>query len=214
MTLFTPPVESEIGQGVDIHFTIDRALIPHWLGAFTYLMFEGNWSKDVGIGEFDSSQLAKEAYLTVRYSPFPLGTIVPIVTQDVPSWALLCDGATYDRVDYQEYFNVVLDVYKQSADTFITPDLRERGIAGYDPAGFDLGDLGGSPSTTLAIENLPSHNHSQTSYVAGAVTVGAGAPVAVSTATPVSQNTGNRGNGVPFATVSPYHIMRYVVCVR
>lgn len=59
----------------------------------------------------------------------PVGTLVPTVCTTVPYSWLLCDGATYNLVDYPD-LAAVLDPFWISGATFVLPDTRGRAVVG------------------------------------------------------------------------------------
>lgn len=122
--------------------------------------------------------------------------------------------------------------------TFALPDLRGRAPIGTGQGpglpSYVLGEIGGAPSTTLLITNMPAHNHT----VGASSTVGtAGVPSAnVLSASPktgsgpnaTTLNTYNvgpidsflnpttigiSGGNQPFSIIQPYLSMDYTICV-
>jgi microcystin-dependent protein len=90
----------------------------------------------------------------------PIGTIMPFYSTTVsdPSY-LICNGGTYNRVDYIELANVL--GVSPSATTFQVPDLREKFLLG-SGATYALKTSGGSATRTLVEANMPAHSHSGT----------------------------------------------------
>jgi microcystin-dependent protein len=93
-------------------------------------------------------------------------------SQDHNEW-MICDGRSISREEYSYLFEVIGTSFGSAdAFTFKIPDARGRvpGIVG-DGSGLasrNLGDKLGSETTTLAINNLPSHTHTGTTESAGA----------------------------------------------
>jgi microcystin-dependent protein len=111
------------------------------------------------------------------------GVILPYVGVDCPSFALPCDGATYNRVDYPVLYAAIETAFIVDADTFTVPDLSGRVPVGQG-GGHSVADVGGEESHTLVLSESPSHSHSDTGHTHTeitatpiAVTIGAGAPV-------------------------------------
>ena len=130
-----------------------------------YLENDYNWlgkgevlSEDMTDTErLEIEQALNVAWREVNYSM--LGSIIALATQEVPENCLLCDGATYNRVDYPELWEVIADSLKLDADTFFVPDLQIRIPIGVPPEG--VGAEGGeeNPSVTLVVDHLPAHTH-------------------------------------------------------
>lgn len=123
--------------------------------------------------------------------------------------------------------------------TFGLPDFRGRVAVGTGQgpglSNYTLGQLGGSETTTLTINNMPSHNHP----VTGTVTMQANNDTAGLTSDPtgrrlaatgnlytsqfgdlvnmandaVSLATGVNGGSQPFSTTQPYLGMNYIICM-
>lgn len=92
-----------------------------------------------------------------------IGLIFPMVTETVPTNCLLCDGATYDRVDYPALYAVLDPAFIVDADTFSLPDLRSRVVVGAGEGSglseYEVGESGGLEGVTLSSGQMPSHQH-------------------------------------------------------
>jgi microcystin-dependent protein len=97
----------------------------------------------------------------------PIGTIMPFYSATVsdPSY-LICNGGTYNRVDYIELANVL--GVSPTATTFQVPDLRDKFLKGKNADA--VGATGGSATRTLVEANMPAHSHSGTTATNGAHT--------------------------------------------
>lgn len=153
-------------------------------------------------------------------------------------WAF-CNGALLSIAENTALFSLLGTTYGGDGQTtFALPDLRGRFAihAGSGPGlpPYDLGQVGGSESTTLLTPNLPAHNHIVTSVtgtpgafldagtanapggnVPGLVTARystisdtAMAPTITNTVTPVV------GSNQPISNLSPYIAMNYIICVE
>lgn len=129
----------------------------------------------------------------------PTGVSVPFAGNAAPTGWLLCNGQAVNRVTYAALFAVIGTTYGigDGATTFNLPDLRGRGWWGRDQMGAGsaagrlpnvtnndtLGTTAGASQITLAITEIPAHNHPGAAgfaqQVAGAFAVGAGATFAV-----------------------------------
>ena len=92
-----------------------------------------------------------------------IGTILIWTTPTPPTGTLICDGSAIPRTTFSELFSVIGTIYGpgDGVTTFNLPDLRQRipiGVNGLSPT-TALGGMTGSMTTTLALTNIPSHNH-------------------------------------------------------
>lgn len=88
----------------------------------------------------------------------PVGTIVTIPTDDVPTHCLECNGAIISRSTYAELFAVIGAVYGagDGSTTFKIPDLRGEFIRGWDHScGVDTSRAIG----TLQTDSFAAHRH-------------------------------------------------------
>ena len=113
----------------------------------------------------------------------PAGSIMPyagIIDSDhpLPTGWLICDGREVSQLEWPLLFDAIGFSYKDAVDVsdggdtlFAIPDLRGRFPLGLDNMGgtpanrvtglqaSELGNNGGSSTTTIDIENLPEHEH-------------------------------------------------------
>jgi len=151
-----------------------------------------------------------------------VGMIMPVATGAAPAGTLVCDGATYLRVDYPNLYDVLDSVFILDADSFVVPDLRDRFVMGASATNIP-GATGGSDSATLTVEQLPPHSHttqphSHTEITAtpALITIGPGAPAPA--AVPGAGVTGlatvvvdDTGNGDPVSITPPFVALMYVL---
>jgi len=112
----------------------------------------------------NSTNLATTAWVrnhTAGISAIPIGTILPYAgaTDTIPDGWLLCDGSYVSRATYANLFAVLGTTWGTSTPSdFRLPPLVDRGLMGAaDDAA--LGTLAGAASVSLAVNNLPAHNH-------------------------------------------------------
>lgn len=152
-----------------------------------------------------------------------VGLILPHAGASIPAWSLLCDGASYDRVDYPELYAALDGVFIDDADTFHVPDLSDRFVRGIAPASAS-GDTGGAEQHTLSVAQLAAHSHSTVLHahgylapVPGVTLEGAGAPFPTITATTpaVTDTSGvtvnDTGDGDPIDHLPPYLVLSHII---
>jgi microcystin-dependent protein len=89
-----------------------------------------------------------------------VGEIVELATNELPSWALLCDGTTYLGEDYPELWAVISDGLKTDESHFRTPDRYQR----FGMFGPPTGSQGGENTHVLTSSEMPSHTHVDTGH--------------------------------------------------
>lgn len=90
-----------------------------------------------------------------------IGSIVPVVTADVPEWGLLCNGATYSRAAYPKLWAALHPAFKTD-DFFSVPDLRSKTLVGAKSTGGEgwaMAEYGGEIEHTLTAHEMPEHYH-------------------------------------------------------
>jgi len=88
----------------------------------------------------------------------PPGTMIDWPSENPPDWALVMDGAEYDRDDYAELFAVIGTAYGEGdgVTTFNVPDQRGR---------FRRGVPDGGTVSTYENDDIKSHNHAALNYM-------------------------------------------------
>jgi microcystin-dependent protein len=153
-----PPVDPN-ALGDVFCLSVDRLLVPYLLGVVDDLttpgVYDGDYEDIVGT-VYAFEELIQR--LTLERSCM-LGEVVWFATAAIPSNCLPCDGTTYNRVDYPDLYALLDDALKLTADTFKTPDLRERSPEGYHSGVNTMAQLRGAASVTLNSTNIPPHTH-------------------------------------------------------
>lgn len=90
----------------------------------------------------------------------PVGTMSMFAGASAPSGYLICDGSAVLRATYPALYTLLGTTYGagDGSTTFNLPDLRQRAPRGVGP-GYTLASSGGADTTTLAVTNLPGHQH-------------------------------------------------------
>lgn len=93
----------------------------------------------------------------------PTGTMVPTFATTEPAgdgWKL-CNGQSLSKQDFPSLYAIFGDQFGQTETDFTLPDLQGRTVFGAaDPT--QVGALLGSNSISLAVGNLPPHDHGVT----------------------------------------------------
>ena len=150
-----------------------------------------------------------------------------------------CDGAMMSIAQNTALFSILGTTYGGNGQTtFGLPDLRGRTAIGFGSgAGLSpiaLGQMGGAEKVTLAIPNMPAHNHPITAEVQVSIAnpdalkpaanyltaTGTEFYAAPSTANPgsslggVKSTSGPVGGNQPVSTMPPYLGLNYLIAVE
>lgn len=125
----------------------------------------------------------------------------------LPVGWLALDGATYDKIDYPELFDLLDAQFKDEIeDEFTIPDL-----GGLFPVvvngSFLLGDSAGEGSVTLSIAELPAHNHTYIQPIANIDLEAPGVPDILAAGIGPGTTTGNTGSSEAHENLPPYFAM-------
>jgi len=168
----------------------DTALLPDIGGALTQLLSETDWLE---VGDTVADVIDSMWATVIEYYNMSLIGMVNQFISAVPSGWLAMDGSTHDGADYPELFAVLPASMKAGSD-FSLPDMGNAFVFGTNDSG-EIGDTGGSNTTTLTIAQLPAHTHT---YVPPVVNIDLEAPgvpdiLAAGIGTPTA--TGSTGAG-------------------
>lgn len=136
-----------------------------------------------------------------------IGEVIMSASSSAPTGCLLCDGATYERVDYPDLYTVLPSIFIVDGDQFTVPDLRDKFVIGGDVP-TDIGQTGGDATVTLSESQIPAHVHG----IGGAGTSVA-APGAVPVLTPsiFPGSTGSTGGGGSHNNIPPYLALAFYI---
>jgi microcystin-dependent protein len=149
------------------------------------------------------------------------------------NWAF-CSGQILPIAQNTALFSLLGTTYGGNGQTtFALPDLRGRRAlsSGQGPglANYSLGQVSGTESTTLNGTNLPSHNHTTSSFCnssEGGASSPAGAYLgktggdAIYAATHDNSSmgpmppTGLNGGNQPFSNLSPYLVLNFCIALQ
>lgn len=156
------------------------------------------------------------------------------------NWAF-CQGQIIAIAQNTALFSLLGTTYGGNGQTtFALPDLRGRVAvgAGQGPglSDYDLGQVGGTPTTTILITQMSAHGHamSVTAKPPASSTASQPSPINGVYAQPangsflyhtgdnveqMAQMTGNltvspTGNGQPFSNQDPYLGLNYIICMQ
>ncbi len=151
------------------------------------------------------------------------------------SWAF-CYGQLQSIAQNSALFALIGTFYGGDGQTtFALPDLRGRVPVGTGQGpglpNIDLGELSGTPSTTLTVNQMPAHNHTATTNVgvsssnttseeaAGNILANqaqnfyAGSATANGSLGGVTTTVNLNGGNQPVNTMQPYLGMNYIICL-
>ena len=97
-------------------------------------------------------------YNNLRLDQPSSGFMVAFAAASAPIGWLLCNGASVSTTTYADLFAVIGYAFGGSGGSFNLPDLRDKLPIGRSGTKA-VGSTGGALSITLAIANLPVHNH-------------------------------------------------------
>lgn len=168
------------------------------------------------------------------------GTMAVITTWAAPfapkNWAY-CNGQLLAIAQNTALFSLLGTTYGGNGQTtFGLPNLQSRTVVGTGQSAgtsnYVLGEIGGTETVTLTINNIPPHNHNTTVQMAlqGNATDGSGdtpegnypgmltngyAPTGDTTMTPPAYGcgVGVSGSSMPFSNLSPYLAVNYIICM-
>lgn len=131
------------------------------------IILDGGASIDSGIS------VLNYAFLNATNPSVPMksGIVHMWPSNTIPSWALLCDGSSYNIAEYPGIYAVIGTSFGASggAGTFDLPDFRGRSPIGVGSAGlgntYTLAQKYGEELHQLSVGELAAHNHPASSSV-------------------------------------------------
>jgi len=129
----------------------------HVMGALGELCEAYNWEAAGDMTVADCAAAMWDMWQSIE-GCIMIGSVAAFATTTLPDNYLLCDGAEYDREDYPALYAVLGAAYIIDADTFTVPSLENRVVVGAGDV-YSVGDEGGAADVTLAVSELPAHDH-------------------------------------------------------
>lgn len=183
-----------------------RVLVPNTLvyalnGAIGNLGDVWNWEGFGGLTEEQAAGLGFEIFGSIEDCELDKRMIgsIQFYAGALPAGVLLCDGQSYDEIDYPDLYAALGGV----GGVFSVPDLRGRFIIGADGT-YPVGDVGGAVNHSLSIAELPVHDHLSHSHD---VNVDIESPVGVpdvGAGVGLPDLTGSSGGGLAHNNMPPY----------
>jgi len=192
-----------------------------------YLSKEGVWFETDNVPEYMITALMAKMWLDFTESKCMIGSIIPVVLEELPDWMLPCAGGTFNRVDYPVLYSKLHPSLILDADTFKVPDLRGQFVLGEQTGTYDFGDTGGEAEHTLTVDEMPEHSHTNTPHAHSEITATATTivpgelPIPLPAALPGIGTTGaasvaidNTGGGAAHNNLPPYTVLTYALIAR
>lgn len=191
----------------------DQKIITAVSDVLAYLCKPEIWELNDGQEDYEAQALLNEMLASYFEAFYMIGTIHPVALATIPDNMLLCDGATYDRVDYPELYDAIDTGYHIDADTFNVPNLVDRVPVGSGGT-FPVNSVGGEINHTLTIAEMPAHDHPQkvrrTATTTGTndrvMTYGSGGTDGLTTNT-----IDDTGGGQSHNNMQPYIALKYCI---
>lgn len=220
------------GETISGGWSVVRILLPpdDWLasiviGQLSALCYPTAWKE---VGDITADQAAavfSYAQRTIAVQASAIGQIV-CFPYDGAQWidrnpALgasqfrKANGGALSASEYPDLFAALGYTFGGSGDLFGLPDLRGRTIVhvgqALGGAYRNLGDRFGAEKTTLTINQIPAHTHSEIGATAVVINGGLEAPAA--SAVPVATVTGSAGGGQQHDNMQPSIALYYYIQV-
>lgn len=188
---------------------------PHLAGVISALDEPDAWTGTQGEIDFVRSEV-RRLLASLKGSCVILGSIHPYAgnVSDLPPWALICDGTTYERADYPDLYEILDSAFVISGTQFKTPELSGR-FPLSSGNGHSVGDVGGSETHTLTTGEMPTHAHTYYQFTFGVDIESVGVPDPTGVGQPaLPDSTSSEGGGQSHNNMPPFITLRYYMVAR
>lgn len=160
----------------------------------------------------DAVTMAESILASFRSRAVYIGQIIQIAGTVTNDDIVPCDGRELAQVDYPELYEIVGDVWGSAgAGLFRIPDMRARVTVGAGN-GKNIGDVGGAETVSLAVSDLPSHNHSIHTHLEGVALTPGELPVTLPNL--ITGYTGDTGTGAAHENMPPFAVLQFYIIAR
>ena len=157
-------------------------------------------------------------------TPF-IGQMMAVGFNFAPKGWTLCVGQILPINQYQALFSLLGTTYGgNGVSTFALPDLRGKAALGFGQGPglqpYNLGQVAGAESVTLALNTIPSHNHTfLATSAAGSVSAPAGAVLAkfgmyYSDGGEASPVIGQTGGSQAHENHQPFQVLNWCIALQ
>lgn len=183
----------------------DYELLPSWAND------DGSDLTDAQVDQIDQWTADAQYEISEPVAVIPIGAVLPYYGTTVPANALLCNGATYNRVDYPDLYDALPVQMRVGTSRFVVPNLIDRAIRNTNTTS-SVNTTAGDDTISLSPSNIPPHTHTYLRPVSAVTaTLNAGAPVfAWGNPQPV-QSTGSTGGGQSFSVLNRINRARHII---
>jgi microcystin-dependent protein len=210
-----------------------------------YNSTDNTWNTGGGIsvaGNISSAGNITASNLTISGTTnfMPTGSLLMWPTAVAPTGFLICNGSAVSRSTYANLFAIVGTTFGSGngSTTFNLPNYTDRMPIGTGTIAANVGDTGGSQTTTLSTSNLPAHTHTTSVTDPGHhhTSAGNGAPngggagaaftgdgpnpsgnqpghTTLDSTTGISVSIGSTGSGTAATTISPFLGINFIIKV-
>jgi len=150
--------------------------------------------------EIDEIKAAVDALIRETGFSVMIGAFLPYAGLNSPNGTLPCDGETYNRVDYPELYEYLIDSpYMVDEDTFTTPLFPDRAVTMASETNAAYSEYGEETHALTEDENA-AHTHTESAV---GTTLSAIGEIPALLAVASASVTGSSGLGEPHNNVPP-----------